>query len=203
MNEPMTAPQPATKPLRRDVLIAAVLRRVRRRHGRRGLCRGAALQLVLPRHRLWRHHAGRAAARPSRCSAARSPCASTPMSRPACRGGSSRSRTRSSCASARWRPSTTRSSTRPRARSPRRRPTTSRRRQVGAYFDKINCFCFTEQTLKPGETREMAVVFYVDPEIAKDRDQDDAQHHHAVLHLLPAARAAAAGGGGAGPESKA
>jgi cytochrome c oxidase assembly protein subunit 11 len=45
--------------------------------------------------------------------------------------------------------------------------------QVGAYFNKINCFCFTEQTLKAGETREMAVVFYVDPAIAKDRDQND------------------------------
>jgi cytochrome c oxidase assembly protein subunit 11 len=44
--------------------------------------------------------------------------------------------------------------------------------QVGAYFDKINCFCFTEQRLKPGETREMTVVFYVDPAIAKDHDQD-------------------------------
>ena len=45
--------------------------------------------------------------------------------------------------------------------------------QVGSYFTKINCFCFTEQRLKAGETREMAVVFYVDPEIAKDREQDD------------------------------
>lgn len=45
--------------------------------------------------------------------------------------------------------------------------------QVGGYFAKINCFCFTEQTLKPGETREMAVVFYVDPKIVQDRDQDD------------------------------
>jgi cytochrome c oxidase assembly protein subunit 11 len=44
--------------------------------------------------------------------------------------------------------------------------------QAGAYFDKINCFCFTDQTMKPGETRELTVVFYVDPEIAKDRDQD-------------------------------
>jgi len=43
---------------------------------------------------------------------------------------------------------------------------------VGAYFDKINCFCFTEQTMKPGETREMTVVFYVDPAIAKDHEQD-------------------------------
>lgn len=45
--------------------------------------------------------------------------------------------------------------------------------QVGIYFNKINCFCFTEQTLKAGETREMAVVFYIDPSIVKDRDQDD------------------------------
>ena len=44
--------------------------------------------------------------------------------------------------------------------------------QVGAYFTKINCFCFTQQTLAAGETREMTVVFYVDPSIVKDHDQD-------------------------------
>jgi cytochrome c oxidase assembly protein subunit 11 len=44
--------------------------------------------------------------------------------------------------------------------------------QVGAYFTKINCFCFTRQTMRAGETREMTVVFYVDPAIAKDSDQD-------------------------------
>ena len=44
--------------------------------------------------------------------------------------------------------------------------------QVGGYFNKINCFCFTEQTLKAGETREMAVVFYVDPKLAEDRDMN-------------------------------
>ena len=44
---------------------------------------------------------------------------------------------------------------------------------VGGYFNKINCFCFTEQRLKAGETREMAVVFYIDPSIANDRDQND------------------------------
>jgi cytochrome c oxidase assembly protein subunit 11 len=43
---------------------------------------------------------------------------------------------------------------------------------VGAYFQKINCFCFTEQTMKPGETRQMAVVFYVDPALVKDSDND-------------------------------
>jgi cytochrome c oxidase assembly protein subunit 11 len=42
---------------------------------------------------------------------------------------------------------------------------------VGGYFEKINCFCFTEQTMKPGETRRMAVVFYVDPKLAEDSEE--------------------------------
>ncbi len=43
---------------------------------------------------------------------------------------------------------------------------------VGAYFQKINCFCFTEQTMAPGEKREMPVVFYVDSSIVTDHDND-------------------------------
>jgi cytochrome c oxidase assembly protein subunit 11 len=43
---------------------------------------------------------------------------------------------------------------------------------VGAYFQKINCFCFTEQTMAPGEKREMPVVFYVDPSIVDDSEND-------------------------------
>ncbi len=42
---------------------------------------------------------------------------------------------------------------------------------TGAYFQKINCFCFTEQRFKAGETRELPVVFYIDPALAKDAEQ--------------------------------
>jgi cytochrome c oxidase assembly protein subunit 11 len=44
---------------------------------------------------------------------------------------------------------------------------------AGAYFSKINCFCFNEQRLKAGEKRDMTVVFFIDPEIMKDSEQDD------------------------------
>ena len=43
---------------------------------------------------------------------------------------------------------------------------------VGAYFQKVNCFCFTEQTMAPGEKRQMPVVFYVDPSIAGNNEND-------------------------------
>ena len=44
---------------------------------------------------------------------------------------------------------------------------------AGAYFVKLECFCFTEQILQPGETRESAVVFYVDPSLTQDPSVKD------------------------------
>jgi cytochrome c oxidase assembly protein subunit 11 len=49
--------------------------------------------------------------------------------------------------------------------------------QTGGYFNKITCFCFTEQVLGPGESRTEEVVFFVDPDIAKDRELD-------VIHTI-------------------
>lgn len=45
--------------------------------------------------------------------------------------------------------------------------------KAGKYFHKVQCFCFTEQELTPHETKNMAILFYIDPDMAKDRDLDD------------------------------
>lgn len=45
--------------------------------------------------------------------------------------------------------------------------------KAGPYFAKVECFCFTEQTLKPGETVDMPVSFFIDPDISEDRNLDE------------------------------
>lgn len=45
--------------------------------------------------------------------------------------------------------------------------------QAGAYFTKIECFCFTEQTLQPGQSVRMPVIYYVDPKMLSDEDARD------------------------------
>ena len=44
---------------------------------------------------------------------------------------------------------------------------------TGSYFNKITCFCFTEQTLAAGEARTEEVVFFVDPDISKNKELND------------------------------
>jgi len=76
---------------------------------------------------------------------------------------------------------------------------------AGAYFAKINCFCFTEQHLAPGEKREMAVVFYVDPVLTRDSDQDDLNTitlSYTFFPLRPARAGVADGTSPAGIEPK-
>lgn len=45
--------------------------------------------------------------------------------------------------------------------------------QAGKYFKKIECFCFTEQTLEPGQSVKMPILFYIEPAILKDEDTKD------------------------------
>ena len=44
---------------------------------------------------------------------------------------------------------------------------------AGPWFNKIQCFCFTEQLLQPGQSADMPVIFFVDPEMDKDRRYDN------------------------------
>ncbi|MGZ0190517.1 MAG: cytochrome c oxidase assembly protein [Alphaproteobacteria bacterium] len=45
--------------------------------------------------------------------------------------------------------------------------------KVGAYFNKVQCFCFEKQVLQPGETMDFPVSFFVDPDIETEKNLDD------------------------------
>ena len=64
---------------------------------------------------------------------------------------------------------------------------------AGPYFAKIQCFCFTEQRLEPGEEVRMPVVYYVDPAILDDREAREVQEITLSYTFFPVDAAGADG----------
>jgi cytochrome c oxidase assembly protein subunit 11 len=62
---------------------------------------------------------------------------------------------------------------------------------AGKYFTKIQCFCFTQQTLQPGETMQMPVIFYVDPKILDDPEARQIREITLSYTFYPSAEAPA------------
>jgi cytochrome c oxidase assembly protein subunit 11 len=64
---------------------------------------------------------------------------------------------------------------------------------AASYFNKIQCFCFTEQLLEPGQSVEMPVNFFIDPEIVNDRDARGVTHVTVSYTFYPVPMAGVAG----------
>jgi cytochrome c oxidase assembly protein subunit 11 len=82
--------------------------------------------------------------------------------------------------------------------------------QAGGFFDKVQCFCFTEQRLEPGESAELPVSFFIDPAIVDDSDGKSIRYITLSYTFYPvkkprpglAGGADTGAGGGAAPPSK-
>jgi cytochrome c oxidase assembly protein subunit 11 len=63
--------------------------------------------------------------------------------------------------------------------------------KVGIYFQKLECFCFQEQVIGPGQTADLPVVYYVDPDLATDRDTEEVREVTLSYTFFASADAAA------------